>query len=551
METQHPASRSAETADREVDAVVMGAGFSGVYATFKLRELGLQVQSFDAGDSVGGVWNWNRYPGARTDSLHHTYCYSFDKDLLKEWGYSDIHPTQGEVLQYLAHVAERFDLNRNYEFNTTVTSAIFNEGTGRWNVTTDKGHTVSAKYLVTGLGLVSDPHRPKYSGQEKFKGEVHHTSRWPQHKVDFAGKRVAVIGTGSSGVQIVPEIAKEAAQLTVFQRTPNYVLPTGHRPVGAEELREIRENYDEVWRRVRNHPAGWPWTNTGRLTLEAVPEERERLFEQMWNRGGFSFLYETYDDLATNLEANELACDFMRRKIRSLVHDPATAEKLIPNHPYGAKRPPASDGFYETFNLPQASLVDVNETPITEMTETGIRTSTTDYEFDIIVFATGFDVATGSFLRIDIRGRHGESLNEHWATGPKTHLGISVTGFPNLFMVAGPQSPFANLPPGAEQAGNWIAGLITHMRENSIELLEPTLEAEHEWTAHVNEVAKLSVVTYGEAANSWFTGANIEGKPHAYNVYFGGANHYADICDAEAAGGYPSFQPSEVLAELS
>lgn len=550
METQHPEIGSQETAGREVDAVVIGAGFSGLYATFKLREIGLQVQSFDAGDNVGGVWNWNRYPGARTDSLHHTYCFSFDRDLLNEWAYSDIHPPQGEVQQYLSHVADRFDLNGLYEFNTTVTSAIFDESTNKWNVTTDKGHQVSAKYLVTGLGLVSDPHRPQYAGQEKYKGEIYHTSRWPHHEVDFVGKRVAVIGTGSSGVQIIPEIAKDAAELTVFQRTPNYVPPTGHRPVDAEELREIRENYDEVWRRVRNHPAGWPWTSTGRLTAEAEPEERERLFEEMWNRGGFSFLYEAFDDIATNMEANELACDFMRRKIRSLVHDPETAEKLIPTHPYGAKRPPASDGYYELFNLPQVSLVDVKESPITEMTEDGLQTSTTGYEFDVIVFATGFDVATGSFNRIDIRGLDGESLTDHWATGPETYLGIAVAGFPNLLMVAGPQSPFANLPPGAQQAVDWIAGLIEHMRVNGIELLTPTREAEIGWTAHVNEVAKLSTVAYGEQANSWFTGANIEGKARAYNVYFGGANNYADLCDAETAAGYASFQRSEIMAEL-
>ncbi|KAE8765880.1 flavin-containing monooxygenase [Georgenia thermotolerans] len=544
MATQHTQSGS------DVDVVVIGAGFSGLYATYKAKQLDLSVKAFDAGDDVGGVWNWNRYPGARTDSLHHTYQFSFDKELLNEWAYSEIHPSQPEVLEYLHLVADRYDLRQHYTFNTTVKSAVFNESTGRWEFETDTGQTASAKYFLTGMGLVSDPHKPRYPGEETFAGEIYHTSRWPQEPVDFTGKRVAVIGTGSSGVQIVPQIAKVASELTVFQRTPNYCPGTGNRPVTAEELQEIRENYDEVWRRVRNHPAGWPWEPTGRLTLEATEEERERLFEEMWNRGGFSILYEAFDDLATNWEANELACDFMRRKIRSIVKNPVVAEMLCPDYPYGAKRPPASDGYFESFNLPHVSLIDVNATPITALTPAGIRTSATDVDVDIIVYATGFDAITGAFTRMDIRGRGGERLNDHWAQGPDTYLGISVAGFPNMFMVAGPQSPFANLPPGAQQIGDWIGDLMAYMREHDIEFMEPTREAEVAWTAHLNEVAKMSTAGDGEAVNSWFTGANIEGKVRAFNVYFGGANNYADRCDAEAASGYASFVRSGRLAEL-
>jgi cation diffusion facilitator CzcD-associated flavoprotein CzcO len=539
------------TSTSDVDAVVIGAGFSGLYATKRLRDIGLVVRSFDDGHDVGGVWHWNAYPGALTDSLHEAYQFSFDEELAREWSFSTIHPDRNQVLRYLQLVAGRYDLRKHYSFSTRVESAVFDDGAGVWNFTTDRGETVTAKYFVTGLGLVSAPIFPDVEGIDSFKGEIHHTSRWPQDKtVDFAGKRVAVIGTGSSGVQIVPTIADQVGELAVFQRTPNWVAPTGNRPVNAEEKKWIAENQDLIWRRVRNHPAGWPWEMTGRMALDTPKEEREKIFTDAWATGGFSMLFQTFDDLLTEKAANDIVCAWMAKKIQSIVHDQAVAEKLIPKHPYGAKRPPASDGYYQAFNKPNVRLVDLTQTPIVAITPNGIRTTEGEQEFDIIVVATGFDAITGAFTRIDIRGLGEKALNDCWIAGPQTYLGLAINGFPNMFMVAGPQSPFANLPPGAQEQGNWIADLIVYMRENGIEFAQPTQESEIEWTKHLNEVAESLVTRYGLEANSWFAGANIEGKARAFNVYFGGANVHADLCDAEAAAAYPHFEFSKSLAGL-
>lgn len=537
--------------DKEVDAVVIGAGFSGLHATYRLAESGLSVRSFDAASDVGGVWTWNRYPGARTDSLHMTYCYSFDKALLHEWGYSEVNPAQPEVLTYLQHVADRFDLRRHYTFGTKVLSAVFNEDTGRWDITTDGGETVSAKYFVTGLGLVSAPLLPTAPGIEDFAGEVYHTAQWPHHEVSFAGKRVAIIGTGSSGVQLTAKIAGEVGELTVFQRTANWVAPTPNRPVTAEELDEIRTNYDDVWNRVRHHPAGWPWEATGRTATQSSSEERERVFEETWNEGGFSLLYNSFDDLGTDKAANDFVVDFMERKIQTIVEDPKTAKDLTPAHPYGAKRPPTADGYYEAFNQSNVNLVNLRETPIESFTEKGIRTSAGELEFDMIVLATGFDAITGAFTRMDIRGLGGRDLNTYWSDGPVTYLGLSVPGFPNMFTVAGPQTPFSNLPPGAEAQGGWIDDAITWMRENGVSYMQPSEAAGQQWTTLCNEIAEsLPGISAAAAANSWFTGANVEGKKIAYNIYFGGHGSHADLCDAEAAGGYPSFEKAASLSEL-
>jgi len=537
--------------DNEVDAVVVGAGFSGLYATHRLAQAGLTVRSFDAAEDVGGVWTWNRYPGARTDSLHMTYCYSFDDALLKEWSYSEVNPAQPEVLSYLNHVADRFDLRRHYTFSTKVVSAVFNEATGRWDITTDGGETVSATYFVTGLGLVSAPLMPTAPGVETFGGELYHTAQWPHHDVDFAGKRVAVIGTGSSGVQITTRIAKEVGSLTVFQRTANWIAPTPNRPVSEEEIEQIRSDYDGVWSRVRQHPAGWPWETTGRNAVDVTPEEREQIFEQRWQDGGFALLYNAFDDLGTNKESNDFVVEFMERKIREIVTDPETASALIPTHPYGAKRPPTADGYYEAFNQPNVNLVNLRQTPIEAFTEKGIRTSAGELEFDMIILATGFDAITGAFTRMEIRGLEGRDLNEYWADGPITYLGLTVPGFPNMFTVAGPQTPFSNLPPGAQAQGGWIGGAIDWMRENGVAFMAPTEEAGRKWTELCNEIAEsLPGVSAGAAANSWFTGANVEGKTVAYNIYFGGHGSHADLCEAEADNEYPSFDKAASLAEL-
>lgn len=533
----------------EVDAVVIGAGFSGLYATKRLTDMGLTVRAFDGADGVGGVWTWNRYPGARTDSLHMTYCYSFDKDLLNEWGYSEVNPRQPEVLAYLRHVAERFDLEKHYTFRAQVVSAEYDEASNRWHVTTDGGDTVTATYFVTGLGLVSAPLQPTAPGLERFAGEVYHTAQWPHEDVNFDGKRVAVIGTGSSGVQLVATIADQVGEMTVFQRTANWVARTPNRPVSAEELDEIRRDYDTIWKRVRHHPAGWPWELPDRNAVDTPPEERERIFEEQFQEGGFALLYNAFADLSTDKAANDLLCDFMRRKIEATVKDPALAAKLTPTHPYGAKRPPTMDGYYEAFNQDNVGLVDLRETPIQEFTEKGIRTSAGEHEFDMIVLATGFDAITGAFTRMRIRGIDGRDLNDYWSHGPKTYLGLAVAGFPNMFTVAGPQTPFSNLPPGAQAQGAWIADAIDWMRANGHAAMHPTEQAAEGWTELCNDIAEaLPATSVAADANSWFTGANVEGKTVAYNIYFGGHGSHADLCEEEAAAKYPSF--AKVLAPV-
>lgn len=524
------------------DAIIIGAGFSGLFATWRMRELGLSVQSFDAGLDVGGVWNWNRYPGAQTDSAHNTYRYTFAQELREHPAYSKKFPAQPEVLAYLKHVATRFDLRRNYLFGTSITSAIYDDITGLWNITTHTGQAFTATYFVTGAGLVSDPVIPNYPGIHEFTGDIIFTSKWPHEGVDLTGKRIALIGTGSSGIQITGTLASEASQLTVYQRTPNYVVPTGNRTVNDADREQLGSNYAEVARLVRNHPAAFPFTpSNNRRMADVSLEERDRVFEEMWERGGFSFLYESFDDIFDGA-GNEAACDFLRGKIGQIVKDPKTAELLRPYYPYGAKRPPTGDTYYQSFNEPHVDLISIRETPILEFTSRGIVTADGEREFDIVIFATGFDAGTGAFTKMDIRGRGGETLNEHWAAGPSTYLGISVHGFPNFFMVAGPHSPFSNLPPGAEQCGNWIAGCIEFMRTNGISAMEASADTEAQWNEHVNWAAEQVLgATAGAAVNSWSVGANIEGKPHAYYFYFGGAHVYGDKLEVETAAGYPSF----------
>jgi cyclohexanone monooxygenase len=536
-----------------VDAVVIGAGFCGLYATWKLTSMGLTVRSFDAASDAGGVWYWNRYPGAQTDSPQHTYQFTIDPEFLNEPHYSMKFPRQPEVLRYLQNFATRFGLRRLYSFSTKVLSAHFDESTSEWEIRTDRGDHVRARYLVTGLGLVSEPIRPHYRGLEVFEGEVLYTASWPHDDVSFEGKRVALVGTGSSGIQITSTLARSAGHLTVFQRTPNYAVPTGNRPVSDADREEMRERYDDVMRRVAGHPASFPFeASYGRKAVEATEGERLRMFEQMWERGGFSLLYESFDDIAIDETANEYLCEFFRNKICSIVKDPATAEALLPTYPYGSKRPPTGDGFYEAFNQDNVDLVSLRKTPIVEFTTTGVRTSDTEIPLDVIVFATGFDAGTGAFDRIDIRGRNGRSLREHWAKGPSTYMGVGVHGFPNLLMVAGPQSPFSNLPPGAELEGGWVADLIHRLRADGVVLAEPTEAAEAEWNQIVRDVAESSfALRASEGVNSWFTGANVEGKAHAYNIYFGGAVAYAKHLADEAAAGYPGYAFGSTADEIA
>lgn len=530
------------TRPREVDAVVIGAGFAGLFAAHRLRERGLEVQGLESAEDVGGTWYWNSYPGARTDSLHYIYQLTFDREFAESWSYSERYPTRDEVHSYISALADRFELRPLFQFGTTVESAVLDESTGRWTVSTTSGEVYSAVYVVTAVGLLSAPNVPPFPGRERFRGEVFHTSRWPKHEVDFSGKRVAIVGTGASGIQMVPEVAKDASELIVFQRTANYVVPTQNRPVSAEENAQIKQRYDEIFPHVRQHPFAMHFADPGRNVADVDEDERNAIYEEIWEKGGLFFLFETFNDLQLDEGANETACEFIRGKIRSIVDDPATAELLSPRgYAYGSKRPPSGKGYYEAFNRDNVTLVDVSGQPIDEFIETGLRVGSTEYDVDIVVLATGFDASTGSLTRIDVRGRDGLGLAEKWKDGPVTNLGLSTAGFPNFLMVTGPLAPFANIPTCIEDNVEWLDRLVGHMRANGISQVEATEDAERAWVAHADEVANMTMAARGEKVNTWFAGANIEGKAHAINVYFGGANNYFAACAAAEANGYEGF----------
>ena len=525
------------------DAVVIGAGFAGLGMLRRLRdELGMSVQVYETGTGVGGTWYWNRYPGARCDSESYVYCFSFSKELLQEWNWSGKYPEQPEILSYLNHVADRFDLRRNIQFNTRVASARFIEGDNVWEVETDRGDRVTARFLITGIGCISAGNVPDIPGLDSFEGDWHHTGSWPHEGVDFDGKRVAVIGTGSSGVQSIPVIAEQAERLTVFQRTPQYTIPARHHTVDRRFIEEeVKPNYDEIWEKARWSPTGLPLESIERSALEVSEEERQETYEALWAKGGLLFLQASFKDVRTDVEANETAAEFIRSKIREMVKDPETVDKLLPmDHPLGSKRALIDTNYYETYNRDNVELVDLRKSPIQEITPTGIRTEDEEYEFDIIVFATGFDAMTGSFLRMDIRGRDGVSLNEKWSEGPKTYLGLQVSGFPNMFMITGPGSPsvLSNMPVSIEQHIEWISDFVEYLREHGIETAEATLDAEVEWVAHVNEVA---APTLYMRANSWYLGANIPGKPRVFMPYAGGVGTYREKCNEIAENGYEGF----------
>ena len=525
----------------EVDAVVIGAGFSGLYMLKKLRDdLGLTAQVFEAGEDVGGTWYWNRYPGARCDSEAYVYCFSFDEDLLQEWNWSGKYPEQPEILKHLQHVADRFDLRSGIQFNTRVTAAHFNEERNRWEIETDQGDRVSAQFLITGIGCLSAGQIPDIPGRDALEGESFHTGAWPHDGVDLAGKRVGVIGTGSSGVQSIPVIAEQAEHLTVFQRTPQFTVPARHHTVDRHYLDDVKQRYDEVWDVARHSIAGFPYEAATQSALEVTDEERQAVFEDRWALGGFRF-NGSFTDIGINLEANATAADFVRDRIRETVEDPDTAERLTPyDHPLGSKRTLIDTNYFETYNRDNVQLVDIRSAPIEEITPTGIRTADAEYDLDIIVFATGFDAMTGSFSRMDIRGRDDEPLSEHWEAGPKTYLGLSVVGFPNMFMITGPGSPsvLSNMPVSIEQHVEWIADLVEYTHEHGVEVVEANADAEEAWVVHVNE---LSEKTLFPLADSWYLGANIPGKPRVFMPYSGGVGNYRKKCDEVAAANYEGF----------
>ena len=530
------------TSQSEVDAVVVGAGFSGMYMLHRLREvLGLTAQVFEAGDNVGGTWYWNRYPGARCDSESYVYCFSFDKDLAQEWNWSGKYPEQPEILRYLNHVADRFDLRRDIQFETRVTAAHFREDLNRWEIETDQGDRVLARYFITGIGCLSAGQIPDIDGLDSFEGDWHHTGAWPHEGVDLAGKRVGVVGTGSSGVQSIPVIAKQAGHVTVFQRTPQYMIPARHGTVTPEFLDDIKGRYDQIFEKIKWSGGGGPYDVVDRSALEVGDEERRAIYESAWEQGGHRFLSATFRDIAVDRRANDTASEFIRSKIREIVHDPETAEKLVPrDHPFASKRALIDTDYYDTYNRENVDLVDIRHDPIEEITPSGIRTRDGEYELDIIVFATGYDAMTGAFNRIDIRGRGGELLREKWAEGPKTYLGLSSAGFPNMFMITGPGSPsvLSNMPVSIEQHVEWISDLVDHMLEHGVEVAEADADAEADWVDHVNDAASKTLYPL---ADSWYLGANIPGKPRVFMPYTGGVGNYRKKCDEVAEAGYEGF----------
>ncbi len=520
------------------DVVVVGAGFAGLYMLHKLRGLGYSARVFEAGDGVGGTWYWNRYPGARVDIESQEYSYSFSEELELEWEWTERYATQPELLRYINHVADRFDLRRDIQLETRVTAAVFDEATSRWTVTTDRGDRVSAKYCVMATGCLSVPKEPDVAGAERFEGETYHTGRWPHEGVDFTGQTVAVIGTGSSAIQSIPQIANQAAKLYVFQRTPNFSLPAHNGPLDPAVARDWKANRETYRERQRSSSFGNVMIRDNEQSaLDVSEEERRRIYEDCWAQGGFS-LVGAFTDLLTNKAANDTAAEFVREKIRDIIKDPQVAEKLLPtNHPIVTKRPCIDTGYFETYNRDNVTLVDLNATPIEAITPTGPRTSAADYPVDSIVYAIGFDAMTGALCNIDIRGRGGVGLKDKWSNGPRTYLGLMIAGFPNLFIVTGPGSPsvLSNMIVSIEQHVNWITDCIAYLSERQVGAIEATEDAEDAWVAHVNEVAESTLYPL---ANSWYLGANVPGKPRVFMPYIGGVGAYRDKCSEVAAKGY-------------
>jgi cyclohexanone monooxygenase len=523
------------------DAVIVGAGFSGMYMLYKLRQMGLSVRVYEAGTDVGGTWYWNRYPGARCDVESLDYSYSFSKDLEQQWTWSERYPVQPEILKYAQHVADTFDLRKDIQFETRVSSARFDDVAECWRVTTDKGDQVSADYCIMATGCLSTWRIPEFAGRESFRGETYHTGNWPHEGVDFSGKRVAIIGTGSSAIQAIPKIAAQAEHLTVFQRTANFSLPAGNRPLKEGEDEAYKARYDEIREAARHSPGGLGTITYGTTSaLDAKQSELAELFEDRWSAGGFGMLY-SYSDISVNEKANAIAAEFVRGKIRGIVKDPAVAELLCPNdHPIGTKRICMDSGYYETFNRPNVTLVNIKQTPIEAITPKGVKVGDRDYEVDCIVFATGFDAMTGALSKIDIRGHQGRKLSDDWAAGPRTYLGLGVAGFPNLFTITGPGSPsvLSNMMTSIEQHVEWITDCIAYLRARGINLIEPTFAAQDAWVLHVNEVAWQTLYP---RANSWYMGANVPGKPRIFMPYIGGVGAYRAKCKEIAENGYDGF----------
>ncbi|OBC00676.1 steroid monooxygenase [Mycobacterium sp. 852013-50091_SCH5140682] len=531
--------------NNDFDAIVIGAGFSGLAILHHLREIGLRTVVLDAQDGIGGTWWGNRYPGVRTDSEFSYYSFSFSKEVREEWSWTQRYPAGQEVLEYLNFVADRLDLRRDIRLNTRVESARYDEDANVWVVTTADGQTLAAKYLVSGMGVLSQAIYPDIAGIESFAGHKYHTAYWPREGVDLAGKRVGLIGLGASGIQVVPTIAPEVGEFYVFQRTPNFVVETTNDPVTPEQMDWVRANYDAIYEKAANHPFGVAMEPAEFGALEVSAEERRRIFESKWNEGGFHFANECFNDLATNHEASELASEFIRSKIREIVKDPATAELLCPTtYSFNGKRVPTGHGYYNAFNLDHVHLIDTASEPITAITPRGVVVGEREYELDVLIFATGFDAMTGTLTNIDIIGRDGITLRDKWARdGLRSNLGIGAHGFPNFFMSLGPQTPYSNLVVPIQLGAQWLQRALRWAQDNGIERLEATPESEEWWATETERAGKATVMyTEGKKAKAWFLGENVPGKPEEFQVYMGGGQVYQRFCRDVEDNGYESFR---------
>ena len=524
-----------------VDAVIVGAGFAGLRALHTFRAMGLSVAVLEASGEIGGVWNFNRYPGARCDVESYDYSYRFSPELEQEWRWTERYATQPEILRYINHVADRFDLRRDISLSTRVVRAQYDEPTCRWLIESEDGRTWNAERMILAVGQLSTPKETVYPRQDSFNGRIIYSATWPNDEVNFTGKRVAIIGTGSSGVQMTPVIAAAADSLTIFQRTANYSIPAANSPISEVEDRAVKASYPERREAARNSPSGLGFVPDTRSAIEVPADEREAAFEAAWNRLGFGFAL-TFKDIMLNQESNDTASEFIRRKIAAQVEDPVVREKLIPkDFPFGTRRPSVDGGYFAAFNRPNVSLVDISETPIAAFTETGIRTSDAEYAFDIIIYATGFDAFTGSLLRFEIIGRDGMTLQEKWSAGPTSFLGIGVHNFPNMFIIVGPGSPslLSNVLLSSEEQVDWLAQLFEHCRAHGVNEVEATAEAERKWVAHVNDRAKETLYL---KTPSYYLGAEMPGKPRVFMPYSGGVRGYRRILEKTAANGYDGLE---------
>jgi cation diffusion facilitator CzcD-associated flavoprotein CzcO len=533
------AASPATSPAQDYDAIVIGAGLSGMYQLYRLRELGMRVRVLEAGTNVGGTWYWNRYPGARFDSESYSYGYSFSRELLQEWEWSEHFAGQPETLRYCNYVAEKFDLRRDIQFRSRVTAAIYEEPSRSWRITLEDGSHFRSRFLITAIGPLSTPTLPRIEGRDSFQGKSFHTARWPHEPVDFAGKRVAVIGTGATGVQTIQTIAAEVGRLTVFQRTPNWCAPLHNGKIDAETQQRIKAGYPEMFARCQETFACFIHTPDPRGAFEVSDEEREAFYEKLYGERGFGIWQGNFRDILIDRKANATISDFVARKIRERVKDQKVAEKLIPkNHGFGTRRLPLETFYYEVYNRANVELVDITETPIERITPGGIRTSTKEYEFDIIIYATGFDAITGSFDKIEFRGANGACLKDKWKRGPQTYLGLMVDGFPNMMMLMGPHTALGNLPRSIEYSVDWVTGLIRFARDNGLTRLDATPAGVESWTDHVKA---LGVGLLSNEVNSWMTGinSNVEGKQTRIVArYSGSAPAYRARCDEVAANGY-------------